>query len=434
MPGFLIKNCRIVSSEGVVEADILVEGEKVAKIGKGMHHENTIDAKNNLVLPGLIDAHVHFREPGAGSKEDWLTGSSAAAAGGVTCVLDMPNTQPPMTTVALLNEKRKIASSKSVVDFGFHFGASGDNLLEIAKADNIASVKYYLGSTTGSLLIDNDACIIEGFEAVAKRGTIATVHAEDESMIKRLSEKLKAENRTDALAHNDSRPPVCAASAVNRMVFLSENAKNRLHICHVTSRAELDVLEGHPKVTKEATPHHLFLNQDDVKRLGNFAKTNPPLRSKEDQKYLWDSVVGGKIDIIASDHAPHLKRAKEADVWSAPSGVPGIETMLPLLLNAVDERRIRIEQVAGLVCENPAWVFGIKGKGRIAQGYDADLVIIDMNMKKRVEGDKLFTKCGWSPFEGVGLKGWPVKTFVRGNLVFDEGNINKMHGKEVTIT
>ncbi|MFZ2456508.1 MAG: dihydroorotase [Candidatus Altiarchaeia archaeon] len=433
MSDLVIKNGKVVLPERTYTGDILIDGGKIEKIGKNLSAGEVIDARGKYVLPGLIDAHVHFREPGGSNKEDWLTGSSAAAAGGVTCVLEMPNTQPPTVTKELLYQKRKFAR-RSLVDYGFHFGASTGNIDELRKIDRIASVKFYMGSTTGSLLVESDAILFEQLSVLAERDIPATVHAESENMISYLTKKLRAQSRDDAEAYSEARPNMSAADAVNRILSLTKLAKNRVHLCHISTKEELGVIGIYRKnmpLTSEASPHHLFLTREDYKTLGTLAKTNPPMRSKEDRAALWKAIREGAIDIIATDHAPHSLESKSQGIWDAPSGVPGLETMLPLLLNEVNKGGLNMRQLVHLTAENPARIFSIKNKGCIKAGYDADLVIADMSLAKKVDDGKLFTKCGWSPFAGRELKGWPVTTIVRGNIVYDEGIIHKNRGAEV---
>lgn len=439
----VIKNAKLILPDKIVKGSLVVEDGRIKNIVKDTsapEADKVIDAKENYVLPGLIDAHVHFREPGASSKEDWVTGSSAAASGGITTVLDMPNTQPPTTTIERLNEKRDIVAPKSHIDYGFHFGATTDNLDELMKlVKNVASVKFYMSTTTGSLMINNDEIIFEEFKVLGEKNIPATIHAEKEDMIQRKLGKLKEAEQADAFSYSEARSNIIAAVATNDIIYLSKMAENQLHICHLTTREELDILKNvkdKQRVTAEATPHHLFLNKEDIRKegLNNYGKVNPPLRSKEDQEALWNAITEGLIDIIASDHAPHLRESKAGDMWTASSGIPGVETTLPLLLDQVNKGKIRIRRVVELMAEKPAEIFGIKNKGKIEKGYDADLVIVDMKKKKEIRDDRLFTKCGWSPFNGRKLGGWPIKTFVRGNLVFDEGKIIKNKGVEVGYT
>lgn len=435
MSELVIKNGKLVLPDKIFEGDIAIDNGKIFMIGKDLKGDKVVNAEGNYILPGLIDVHVHFREPGASSKEDWSTGSSAAASAGITTVLDMPNTQPPTTTVELLDKKRGIAASKSTVDFGFHFGASTENMDELRKVEKIASVKFYMSSTIGSLFVGNDAVLFEELKILAERNILGIFHAENREMVQHYMQRLISEGRTDPEAYSDARSNICAAEAVNKIIFLSKMAKNRLHFCHVSTKEEVDIIARNKSIlpiTAEACPHHLFLNKEYLRKLGSLVKTNPPLRSKEDQNALWKGIQDGTLDVIATDHAPHLMESKERDIWSASAGVPGVETMLPLLLNEVNKGNLTLNQLAKLTAENPARIFRIKDKGKIKEGYDADLVIIDLKKEKKVQNDKLFTKCGWSPFDGWKLKGWPVMTFIRGNLIFDNGDINKIKGREVS--
>ena len=394
----LIKNCRILVKDKVFVKNILIKKDKIAKItNKEPKADKVIDAKSNFVLPGLIDCHVHFREPGLTHKEDFLTGSMAASKGGVTTILDMPNTIPPTTTIQALEEKRKLAA-KSIVNYGFNFGATSENIADIKKAKNIAAVKLYMDYTTGDLKIDD----FETMNDIFKLSKITIVHAEDEHV----------KNAVEILIKN--------------------KIKNQVHFAHVSSEKELEYAKQNKiskQISVEVTPHHLFMNQDDLQHLGAFAEMKPRLKTEHDQKALWNGIQNGTVDVIASDHAPHLKEEKEKANY--PFGVPGVETMLPLLLNAFNNNRLSLPQIQKLCCENPAKIFKIKNKGFIKEGYDADLIIVDLDKRQAVRNEDLLTKCKWSPFEGKILKGWPVTTIVNGNIVYDNGEIFDIKSKEV---
>ena len=400
----LIKNCRILIKDKVFIKNILIKNGKIAKItNKEPKFNKIIDAKNNFVLPGLIDCHVHFREPGSTHKEDFLTGSMAAAKGGVTTILDMPNTLPPTTTLQALEEKRKLAA-KSIVNYGFNFGATSDNLADIKKAKNIAAVKLYMDYTTGDLKVDNYDAIRDAF----KTSRITIIHAEDENV----------KNAVEVLVKN--------------------KIKNKVHFAHISSEKELEYAKLNKdlrssrrasQVTVEITPHHLFMNEKDLQSLGAFAEMKPRLKTEQDQKALWLGIKNGLVDVIASDHAPHLKEEKEKANY--PFGVPGVETILPLLLDAFNNNKISLPQIIKLCCENPAKIFRIKNKGFLKESYDADLVIIDFDKRQAVRNEDLLTKCKWSPFEGKILKGWPVTTIVNGNVVYDDEEVFDIKGKEV---
>jgi len=405
----LIKNGKIYRNGALIKKNIFIKKGKIAKItSQEIKSDKTIDAKNKIIIPGLVDGHVHFREPGLTYKEDFLTGSMAAAAGGITTVLDMPNTIPPTTNLQRLDEKRRLAK-KSIVNYGFHFGSTDDNIAEIQKVKNIASVKVYMESTTGDLMIDDEDALKNIFSSSK---TIA-VHAENEHIL--------------------------------HAIELIKNSDSDLYFCHISSKEELHyarrgmlknqrfsaptALAIKNKVYVEVTPHHLFLSAKDLNNLGSFAEMKPHLKTEKDQNALWQGIHNGKVDTIATDHAPHTKEEK-LDL-NYPYGVPGCETMLPLLLNSLNNKKITLKKIIQLCCENPAKIFKIKNKGFIKEGFDADLTIIDANLEKEVKNDELFTKCKWSPFDSWKLKGWPVTTLVNGNIIFDNGKINKVKAKEV---
>lgn len=394
----LIKNCRILIKDKLYAKNILIKNGKIAKItNKELSSDSIIDAKGNLVLPGMIDCHVHFREPGLTHKEDFLTGSMAAAKGGITTILDMPNTLPPTTTISVLEEKRRLAA-KSIVNYGLIFGAAKDNIADIKKAKNIAAVKLYMDYTTGDLKVDDFNAIRGVFET----SKIAIVHAEEENV----------KNAVDILIKN--------------------KIKNKLHIAHVSSAKELSYAKSSKakkQTTVEVAPHHLFMNEKDLQNLGAFAEMKPRLKTENDRKALWRGIEDGAVDVIATDHAPHLREEKEKANY--PFGVPGVETVLPLLLDAFNSNKISLGNIMKLCCENPAKIFKIKNKGFLKEGYDADLVIVDLDKRQAVRNEDLLTKCKWSPFEGKILKGWPVTTIVNGNVVYDNGKVFDIKAKEV---
>ncbi len=390
----MLENCKIIQNGRETECDILIEDGKIKKIGHNIYDSGKrIDLGGLHVLPGLIDPHVHFREPGLTHKEDFLSGSKAAAAGGITTVLDMPNTVPPTITVELLEHKRELAK-KSLVNFGFHFGAAADNIDEIKKAKNVASTKVFMNLSTGKMMIKDDKALKEVFAA----SKIVTVHAE--------------------------------GKMVDKAIRLSKECKNRLYLCHISQRSELETIraEKTDRIYAEATPHHLFLSEQDDR--DSFTKMIPGLKSVMDREALFAAVKDRLIDTIGTDHAPHTTGEKLSEEY--PHGVPGCETMLPLLLNAVNDGDLSLARVQELCCHNPAKIFRIKNKGFLLPGYDADIVVIDMDLAKEVDEEELFTKCGWSPFQGWTLMGWPVMTIVNGNIVFNDGDIDETHkGKEV---
>ncbi len=432
----LIRNVQVLKDDELVSSSIVIDGKLISEISCDgnlkIKSDKIIDGKNLVALSGLIDVHVHLREPGLTHKEDFLSGSMAAAAGGVTTVLDMPNTNPPTTTVKALEEKRELAK-KSIVNYGFYFGATSENIDELLKARNIKSVKIYMGSSTGNLLLKDS----EFVENVFRRWNgIITVHAEDENCLEQQKGKfpMKTEN------HGKFRPRECAVIALKKVILFARKYKRHLHIAHISTKEEVDIIKSAKKsginISCEVTPHHLFLSENDLKNLGNFGKMNPPLREKADCDALW-SELGKTIDIVATDHAPHTKEEKLEPYTEAPSGVAGLETTLPLLLDAYNKKKIDLRTLIKVTSENPAKVFGIKNKGFLREGFDADIVLVEIGKVREVKDSELFTKCKWSPFNSWKLKGYPVMTFVNGNLIYSNGmpfeitENNKINAQEV---
>lgn len=425
----LIKNANIVTPPGVSSGDLGISGGKIVKLGSiDEKASQEIDASGKFLLPGVIDIHVHFRDPGFPEKGDFASESAAAASGGVTTVLDMPNTNPPTLTLEALEQKRKIAAAKSLVNYGFFFGLAYDNFQEIEKAKNIAGVKVYMGSSTGNLLIQDTNVIGKLFET----GKPVIVHAEDESIIRENEAKFRGAK--DPKIHSFIRSPKSAYEAVKSVLHLAKKYEARIHITHISTADEVAEIKKFKsqKVTCDVTPHHLALTDAYYEKIGNLAKVNPPLRKDSDRQTLWKGLKAGIIDIIASDHAPHAKEEKEQDYWIAPAGVPGVQTLLPFLLDSVEHGDLTISDVVKFTSENPAKLLGIKNKGKIEVGYDADLVLVDMALEQEVTDDMIFSQCRWSPFTGWKFHGWPVMTIIHGNIVFENGKIvGKSQGKEI---
>lgn len=417
----IFKGAQLVTETAVIQADCGVLKGKIEKIGD-LHAEKAVREHNCaelFILPGLIDMHVHFRDPGFTHKEDFLTGSRAAASGGITTVIDMPNTSPAALTREALSAKRAIAAVKSIVNYGFYMGASNDNLEEIRSAQNIAGVKIFMGSSTGNLLVQDLSVI----EAVLKLGKFVIVHAEDENIIREKAEKYR--DSDDPSVHSLIRPPAAAYKAVKLILHLAKKLDTRVHITHVSTLNEIEELRKFKsgKISADVAPHHLYLTQKAYAERGNFVKVNPPLRTERDRQVLWAAIKEGLVEVIATDHAPHTKAEKEKSYWDAPAGVPGLETLLPLLLDSVNHGELTLRDVARLTSANPARLLGIRKKGRIEAGYDADLVVVDMEREMEVGSRPFFTKCNWSPFAGWKLKGWPVKTMVAGEVIFEDGKV-----------
>jgi dihydroorotase len=415
-----IKNGHVLLDGKLERKNIVVEDGKITEIMSSCRSGGeTLDAAGKIILPGLIDIHVHLREPGFTQKEDIASGTGAAAAGGVTTVFDMPNTKPATVNVKLLQEKKELFRQKAIVNYGIYMGATAANIGELMKARNIPGVKLYMGSTTGEMAVTDDAAV----EKILRSGRKIVVHAEDETLMKKNEEKYKKENAPEI--HARIRSNEVAAAATMKALTIGGN----IHITHASTHEEMKMIKA-KNVTCDVTPHHLFLTHDELKKQGNFAKMNPPLRSRADADALWQGIANGTVSCIATDHAPHTIEEKEADYRNAPAGVPGLETMLPLLLDAVNKKRLTLQRVAELTSINPARIFSVKNKGKIAVGYDADIVVVDMNKEKTVKNEELFTKCGWSPFNGWKLKGWPDATIVNGKIVYNENEITERNGKE----
>jgi dihydroorotase len=348
--------------------------------------------------------------------------------------MDMPNNKPGICTAKLLEKKRKIVAKKAGVDFGLHFGAGPASLEEISKAKNFGAVKIYMGSTTGDLLLGEREGQLKAFRLAKEKGKIVMVHAEDEKTILENTAKAKKNNWNHVKYHARIRPPEAETNAVKRALALCAETGAKMHVCHVSSFESVPLIEQAKKwgaVSCGVTPNHLFLDSDDAGKLGNLLKVNPPLGPRHNRAMLWQALREGKFDIIESDHAPHTEEEKQASYFDAPSGMPGVETMFPLLLDAHSRKLIGIETIAKCLCENPAKLFGLEAKGTIAKGNDADLLVINLKKEYRVDSGKMFTKCGWTPFEGWRLKGFVEKTFLRGELRQDEGEI--IEGKGIDI-
>jgi len=411
MPDLLIRGGTLVTAEKVAQADVLIEGEKIRAVGPDLPRTaapEVLDVGGLWVLPGLIDPHVHLREPGGTHKEDFTSGTAAALAGGFTTVLAMPNTDPPVVDGSSLRRTISLAMSKAVCDFGLFVGATSDNAGEVAGLVEAAGLKLYMGSSTGSLLVADLAGQMAHFERYP--GVIA-VHAEDEEAVAYFA------------ARGQRRPPLCAALAVARALVLAGHYRTRLHVCHVSTARELalirDARARAVPVSCETTPHHLFLSAADEVRLGSLGRMNPPLRRREEVEALWAHLE--LIDCIATDHAPHTLEEKRRP--SPPAGVPGLETALPLMLTAVSEGRLALQQLAKGMAEGPARVFRIAGKGRLAPGYDADVVLVDPAAVWTIGEHPLLTRCGWSPFDGRRVRGRVERVFLRGRLALEEGRL-----------
>ena len=428
----LIKNGSLVSSSKIEKKDLLIEKGKIALIGNidDLNYDLVIDAKNKHVLPGVIDPQVHFRDPGLTHKEDLETGSFAAAAGGVTTFFEMPNTKPATTTLEKLKLKYEDAAQKSIVNFSFFLGATTDNINEIKKLDDSCGLKIFMGSSTGDLLVDNDKALEEIFSNCNK---IIAVHAEDE---KTLIESEKYIVGSDFTNHTKARPVLAAVKATQKAIKYALKYKKRLHVLHLSTAEEVEIIRKYKStglISCETTPQHLLMQAPDIyKNIGSYAQMNPPIRSRRHREELWKGLLDGTISCIATDHAPHTIQEKELPFGQAPSGMPGVETSLTLMLNEVHKNKISLQQVVKLMSENPAKLYKLKNKGFLNKGFDADITIVDMNLTKKILNENIKSKCGWTAFNGYETTGWPITTIVNGNIVFNNDKlITDVKGKKV---
>lgn len=419
-----IRGAELVLPQGVVVGDLAVRQGRIAEIGViSRAWGEEIDGRGLTVLPGVIDPQVHFREPGKTYKEDLASGSRAAAAGGVTSFLEMPNTDPPTTTHALLAEKQALAASKCSAHYGFFFGATPDNAAQVATLDptTVPGLKIFMGSSTGSLLV-NEQDALEALFAAAQ--VPIAVHAEDEARLK--ARAALYAGQTDPALHPIIRDEQAALIATKRAVDLAQRHQKRLHILHLSTAEEVAFLRTLPpdgRVTTETLPQYLWLDASQYATLGTRLQMNPPVRDVRHQHALWQGLLDGTIQCIATDHAPHTLEEKALPYGQAPSGMPGVELSLPLMLEGVAQGRCTLRQVVQWMCEGPAMCYGIENKGKLLPGYDADLVLVDRKRPRTVVAEGLFTKVGWSPFEGWTLSSTIVMTLLMGQPVYRDGQI-----------
>lgn len=424
----LIKNATVVLPAGCERMSVLVEGAKIAALDAAVHAraDEVVEAAGLHLLPGVIDDQVHFREPGLTHKEDLRSASRACAKGGVTTFLEMPNTRPPAITQERLEEKLALAAEKSLVNYGFYIGATPSNVDELKNATRTPGIKIFIGSSTGDLLVDEQ----DALERIFAETTLPIcAHCEDETVVRQNTANLTAEGRQLTLDdHSRIRDHEAAVIATRRAMDLAFRHNHRFHVLHVSTAQECELLAEHRNlVTAEVCPHHLFFSTDDYARLGTLVQMNPSLKTAADSRRLWQALLEGRIQVIATDHAPHTLEEKQQPYPKSPSGLPAVENSLALLLNQVSLGHCTIEQVVHWMCDAPARVWDIVNKGRIAPGYDADLVLVDLNKTATVDSQTQETKSRWSPWHGVSLTGWPVRTWVLGREVFRDGRIDDTH-------
>lgn len=424
-----ISHADVVFPDGTRRGDVLIEGTRIVGIDPpaSVRVDEVIDGTGLHLLPGVIDDQVHFRDPGLTHKEDLHTGSLACAKGGVTTFLEMPNTKPATITVDELHAKLNLASTKSVVNYGFYIGATPDNVAELSRATRTPGIKIFIGSSTGSLLVDQQEALERIF---AETALPICSHCEDETTVRANTERI-GPNPTLA-DHSRIRDHEAAIIATRRAIDLSTRHQHRFHVLHVSTAQECDLIRqtGGPYVTAEACPHHLLFSVDDYERLGSRVQMNPSIKTKEDCAALWNGLRHGTIQVIATDHAPHTLAEKAEPYPKSPSGLPAVENSLALMLDAVHRGRCSLEQVVQWMCDAPARVWDIVNKGRIEEGYDADLVLVDMNRSVTIRDEEQLTKSRWSPWHGTTLTGWPVRTIVMGETVYWNGQVDATHRGE----
>ncbi|MEM3614696.1 MAG: dihydroorotase family protein [Nitrososphaerales archaeon] len=441
----LLKNGLVFTPKGIIEADIAVNEEKIVKIAKEPNtpkSEKTIDCRGKIILPGLIDPHVHFRDPGETEKEDFYTGSCAAAAGGITLVADMPNNQPPTSTVNAFKSKVDEARSKAVVDFCLYAGCGSKNISEMVGLAGEGAIAFktwmYLSSPYSSLLsVRDQEELIQIFTNASRLDMPIAVHAEDAEIIEKATKLLKASSRKDPLAHHESRPASAELKAVRRCLEAAKKTGVTLYLLHLTTKDAVEEVKAAKslgiKVFAETCPHYLLLTEDYILQLGAYAKINPPLRGKDDQEALWRALAEGFIDCVGSDHAPHLKSEKElgqSDIWCAPSGAPNIEVSLPLMLTKVNDGVMTLSRLVELMSTNIAKVFNLYPmRGIVCEGAIGSFTIIDLKVEYKIRADKLYTKARECMlFDGWRVKGRATHTIIRGAVAMEEGVIAGSRG------
>lgn len=427
----LITGATVVNQDGTGVRDIAITNGRIAAIGdlKSVKAADVLDAEGLHVLPGVIDSQVHFREPGLEHKEDLETGSRAAVAGGVTAVFEMPNTKPLTTSAETLADKVRRARHRMFCDFAFFVGGTRDNIADIPALEKLeasAGIKVFMGSSTGDLLVDDGTSLDAIIAKISRR---ASFHAEDEA---RLKSRMGVRRAGDPSSHPEWRDPEAALIATTRLVAMAEKYRKRVHVLHISTAEEMEFLRDHKDyATVEVTPHHLTLEAPECyERLGAYAQMNPPVRDSRHRKAIWAALQSGVVDVLGSDHAPHDRSEKEHAYPDTHSGMTGVQTLVPIMLDHVNAGRLSLERFVDLTSHGPQRLFGLRGKGRIATGYEADLTIVDLKRRETIRNSWIESRCGWTPYDGVSVTGWPVGTFVRGRKVMWDGEILGQAGGE----
>jgi dihydroorotase len=418
----VIKGGTIVNQDGASEGDIGIAAGRIAHLGSIPREAaaEVFDAAGLHILPGVIDSHVHFREPGAEHKEDLESGSRAAVLGGVTAVFDMPNTSPSTVSAETLGDKVARARGRMFCDFAFYIGATRENIEALPRLEKLpgaAGVKVFMGASTGSLLVDDDENLFAILSGISRR---ASFHSEDEARLQARA-GLRRENEPES--HSVWRDAEAALLATKRLLALARRAGKRIHVLHVSTGEEMALLAQHRDIASvEVTPHHLTLIAPEIyQRIGTRAQMNPPIRDAAHVAALWDGVRQGVADTVGSDHAPHMLDEKAKPYPASPSGMPGVQTLLPVMLDHVHAGRLTLPRLVDLTSHGPARIYGIAGKGRIAAGYDADLTLVDLSAEREITDGWIVSRCGWTPYAGQKVTGWPMATIVRGHVMMRDG-------------
>ncbi len=418
----IFKNATIVSHQGIFQADLAVRDSKVAEIGEmTTDADEIIDCTGLHILPGVIDTQVHFREPGAEHKEDLCSGSLSAVMGGVTGVFEMPNTHPLTVSKEAFDDKINRATGRMHCDFAFYVGGTHDNIDQLGALEKLpgcAGVKVFMGSSTGSLLVSDDEGVAAILMAVSRR---VAFHSEDEY---RLEERKHLRVEGDPASHPVWRDAEAALMSTKRLVRLARAAGKRIHVLHISTADEMEFLARHKDIASvEVTPHHLTLDDSSYQSLGTLVQMNPPVRSLAHQHGIWRGVENSVVDILGSDHAPHTLEEKAEAYPGSPSGMTGVQTLVPVMLDHVNNGRLSLQRFVDMTSAGPNRLFGLAGKGRIAVGYDADLTIVDLKRTQTITNDWIASKAGWTPYDGKKVTGWPVGTIVRGKKVMWDGEL-----------
>jgi dihydroorotase len=426
----LIKNATCVFPDNTSISNVVIEDAKIIDIAASATTtaDEVVDASGHYLIPGVIDDQVHFREPGLTHKEDLQTASHACAKGGVTSFFEMPNTKPATITVEKLHEKLAIGAEKSVVNYGFFIGATPDNVEELKKAKRTPGIKIFIGSSTGNLLVDEQSAL----ETIFAETTLTIcAHCEDESTVRANTDRLNGGSKyTD---HSKIRDHAAALIATKRAIDLAVRHNHRFHVLHVSTADEIPVIAEHPElITAECCPHHLLFNIEDYERLGSLVQMNPSIKTREDCDALWQAMLDGTIEVLATDHAPHTSEEKNQPYPASPSGLPAVENSLSLMLNRVNQGLCTIENVVSWMCSAPARVWDVVNKGSIIEGYDADLVLVDLEQERLIRNEDQLTKCGWTPWHGTTVRGIPTRTWVMGQTVYADGQVQAdVRGSEI---